>query len=216
MATLPFETREAAGRMLAGKLAAYAEKKNVLVLALVRGGVVVGHATAQILGLPLYPYVVRKIGHPDHREFALGAIAEGGSTSLDESTMRTYGIEWEDIQPIIDEEMAELKRRKAVYTVKPRPLLKGKTIILTDDGAATGSTLFAAIDDLKKAGVKKIVIAIPVAPPDTASILKGRVHELHVLATPEPFDAVGKWYRKFEQVEDEEVMALLREKTAAA
>ncbi len=212
MVSLPLETREAAGRMLAGKLAAYAGKKNVLVLALVRGGIVVGHAMAHILTLPLYPYVVRKIGHPGHREFALGAIAEGGSTSLDEATMRAHGIEWEDIQPIIDEEMKELKRRKAVYTVKPRPLLKGKTIILTDDGAATGSTLFAAIDDLRKAGVKKIVVAIPVAPPNTASILKLRADEVHVLATPEPFDAVGKWYKRFEQVEDEEVLTLLRGK----
>lgn len=209
MVPLPLETREAAGRILAGSLGAHAGKKDALILALVRGGVVVGHAIAIILDLPLFPYVVRKLGHPDHREFGLGAIAEGGSTTLDEVTMVSNGVTWEDMEPVIDEEMQELHRRKTAYTVRPRPDLKGKTVILTDDGAATGLTMLAAIEDMRKSGVKKTIVALPVCPPDTAELLRKNIDQLVTIATPEPFEAVGKWYRRFDQVEDEEVIALL-------
>lgn len=210
MVTLPLETRESAGRILAGSLGAYAGKNNALILALVRGGVVVGDAIAAILDLPLYPYVVRKLGHPGHREFGLGAIAEGGSTTLDEATMLSHGTTWNEMEPVIDEEMQELNRRKAAYAIRPRPDLAGKTVILTDDGAATGSTMLAAIQDMEKAKVKKVVVALPVCPPHTAKLIRKKADQLVTIATPEPFEAVGKWYRQFDQVEDEEVIALLR------
>ena len=132
--TLPFPDRKEAGGALAEALQEYKENKDTLVLALVRGGVVVGGALAETLSLPLFPFVVRKLGHPTHREFALGAIAEGGATQLDEETMRAHGVNWENMEPIINEEMQELKRRKEVYGIAKRPPLKGKTIILTDDG----------------------------------------------------------------------------------
>lgn len=180
-----------------------------MILALVRGGVVIGRALANELKLPLFPFVVRKLGHPGHREYALGALAEGGGTFLDETAMRMSGVTWEDMEPIIEEETEELKRRKDAYLVQARPDLTGKTIILTDDGAATGASLFAAIEDLRKAKVKKIIVALPVSPPDTAMRLKEKADEAIVLATPEPFEAVGLWYSAFPQVEDEEVLRLL-------
>jgi len=206
---LPFPTRTVAGALLSEELTELKGTKNTLILALVRGGVVIGRALADNLKLPLFPYIVRKLGHPGHREFALGAIAEGGATFLDEATMRSFDVSWEDMEPVIKEEMQELNRRKSVYLVEARPDLKGKTIVLTDDGAATGASLFAAIADLRKSKVKKIVVALPVSPPDTAALLRKKADEVTVLATPEPFEAVGLWYGEFPQIEDEEVMRLL-------
>ncbi len=213
MVVLPFQTRTVAGRILAGSLGAYAGKKNVLILGLVRGGIEVGSAMSAILALPLFPYIVRKLGHPGHREFGIGAIAEGGATYLENKTMKSFGVEWKEMEPIIEEEMAELKRRKEAYSSRKRRPLKGKTVILCDDGAATGVTMFAAIQDMKKAKVKKIVIALPVCPPDTAGRLKKLADETILLATPEPFDAVGKWYVEFPQLTDEDVLKLLGKKT---
>ncbi len=210
MTSLPFPDRDSAGSVLAQKLVTFKGKKDTLILALVRGGVVIGAAMASVLSLPLYPYIVRKLGHPAHREYGIGAIAEGGATHMDDATMRAYGVTWEEMQPVIEEETEELARRKDTYPVKARPPLKGKTVILTDDGAATGVTLFAAIDDLRKASVKKIVVALPVCPPDTAQLLRKKADDVIILATPEPFDAVGKWYVDFPQVEDDEVLRLLQ------
>ncbi|MDD5623833.1 MAG: phosphoribosyltransferase family protein [Candidatus Peribacteraceae bacterium] len=210
MTDLPFPTRSDAGAALAGALREYGGAKDTLILALVRGGVVVGRALADALKLPLFPYVVRKLGHPGHREFALGAVAEGGSTFLDDATMQASGVTWEDMEPVIEEEMQELERRKTAYLIEARPELRGKTIILTDDGAATGASLFAAIEDLRKAAVKKIIVALPVSPPDTVARLKEKADGVVVLATPEPFEAVGLWYGSFPQIEDEEVIRLLK------
>jgi len=211
MGILPFQTRTAAGRILAGKLGEYAGKKDTIILGLVRGGVEIGNAMSAILSLPLYPYIVRKLGHPGHREFGLGAIAEGGATYLEEGTMHAQGVEWTEMEPVIEEEMTELKRRKETYAVRKRPPLKGTTVILCDDGAATGVTMFAAIQDLKTAKVKKIVVALPVCPPDTAERLGDLADETVFLATPEPFDAVGKWYVSFPQLTDEDVLKLLKQ-----
>src|SRR3989338_3019095 len=181
---LPFSDRTVAGTELGKTLQEYKGKPDTLILALVRGGVVIGHALADTLHLPLYPYIVRKIGHPGHREYGLGAIAEGGATYLDEAAMAMSSVTWDDLEPVIDEETEELARRKKKYTVHPRPPLEGKTIILTDDGAATGSTLFAAIRDLRKAKVEKIIVALPVCPPDVVDALETRADEVHVLAQP--------------------------------
>lgn len=204
-----FQNREKAGRLLAEKLSVYKDKPNTIILALVRGGVAVGRALADTLELPLFPYVVRKIGFPGHREFGVGALAEGGATFLDEELMKTYGVPFEDIEPIIEEETVEMKRRVQAYSVRPRPGLKGKTVILTDDGAATGGTMFAAIDDVRQQAAGHIVVALPVCPPDTAGKLRQKADELVVLQTPANFAAVGKWYRDFPQLEDGEVRALL-------
>ncbi len=208
--SLPFRDRSEAGHLLSEKLQAFAEKPNTIVLALVRGGVVVGRAIADDLKLPLHPYIVRKLGHPGHREFGLGATAEGGATFFDEPSMRMSGISKEQMQSVIEEEMAELERRKKAYVVRPRPPLAGTTVILTDDGAATGGTLFATIRDLRNAKARSIILALPVCPPDTALRLREKADEAVILGTPEHFNAVGNWYRHFGQVEDEEVMRLLK------
>lgn len=204
-----FENREVAGKLLAEKLTTYKNRSNTLVLALVRGGVAIGRALADALNLPLFPYVVRKIGFPDHREFGIGALAEGGATFLDEDLMKNYGISFGDIEPIIEEETTEMKRRVKAYNVRPRPELKGKTVILTDDGAATGGTMFAAIDDVRKQCAEKVIVALPICPPDTAAALRAKADNCIILKTPANFDAVGKWYREFPQLEDAEVVTLL-------
>lgn len=205
----PFASRADAGRQLSAKLPGYAGKKGVIVLALVRGGVVLGAELARALNLPLFPYVVRKFGHPSHREYGVGAIAEGGATYVDDAAMRASGLTWEDMEPVIEEETAELKRRKEAYLVSARPRLNGMTVILTDDGAATGGTLFAAIADLRKAGAGKIVVAIPVCPPECAEALRKAADEAVILAIPLLFNAVGQWYEEFPQVEDGEVISIL-------
>jgi predicted phosphoribosyltransferase len=207
---MPFDSRTTAGRILAGKLGNLSGRKNAMVLGLVRGGVVVGHTLASILSLPLYPYVVRKIGHPENREYGVGALAEGGATYLDEPTMKAMGLTWADLEPVIDEEVVELKRREGVYAVSPRPPLKNKTVILVDDGAATGNSMFAAIEDVRKAGAKEVIVALPVSPPDTAANLTRKADKAFVLETPDHFEAVGKWYSEFGQVEDEEVIDMLK------
>ncbi|MFH1671026.1 MAG: phosphoribosyltransferase family protein [Patescibacteria group bacterium] len=213
MHPLPFLTRTDAGMQLAKELSKFKNAKDSLILALVRGGVVIGKALSEELNLPLHPYIVRKLGHPGHREYALGAIAEGGSTYLDDSMMKVQDLDWKSLEPIIEEEMKELQRRKEKYMVKPRPDLKDKTVILTDDGAATGATLFAAIEDLRKAKVQKIIIALPVCPPDTAHALSKKTDETFFVATPATFYAVGQFYVDFEQVEDEEVITILNNTT---
>lgn len=207
--TLPFDSRMQAGALLAERLQHFRGRRTVTVLALVRGGMVVGQAIAEALKLPLYPYVVRKLGHPTQREFGLGAIAEGGSTYLDEEMMRMHGVSWADMEPVIEAETEELERRKKTYITHARPSLQGKTVILVDDGAATGGTLFAAIEDIRKQGAAEVIVALPVCPPETAARLRQRTDETILLATPAHFDAVGQWYTDFPQVEDDEVIQLL-------
>lgn len=205
-----FNNRTEAGTLLAEKLTAYKGKTDTLILALVRGGVAIGHVLADILKLPLFPYVVRKIGFPGHREFGIGALAEDGATFLDEDLMKAYGISFEDIEPIIEEETAEMKRRVQAYNIRPRPDLRGTTVILTDDGAATGGTMFAAIDDVRKQCAEKVIVALPICPPDTAAALRAKADDCIILKTPTNFDAVGKWYREFPQLEDDEVITMLK------
>ncbi len=207
---LPFKNRKQAGDALAEALLHHAHPVDALILALVRGGVVIGAALASRLRLPLFPYIVRKIGHPANPEFGLGALAEGGATYVDSASLADQGLTMEDLRPVIEKEMRELKRRKKAYTIRPLPHLAGRTIILTDDGAATGATLFAAIEDLRAAHAGRITVALPLCPPDTALRLGEAADDLVVLATPEPFTAVGQWYADFPQVEDDEVRHLLK------
>jgi len=208
--TLPFDSRASAGALLAKKLYSYKNSEDTLVLALVRGGVVVGSVLSKDLNLPLFPYIVRKIGHPEHREFAVGAIAEGGATFMDDKAMQMHSVDWDAVEDVIEEEEQELHRRKEAYLIQARPDLEGKTVILTDDGAATGSTIYAAMDDLRNAKVKKLIVALPVCPTDTGLRLKEKSDEAYILAEPEDFYAVGQFYREFTEVGDEEVLKILR------
>ncbi len=210
MNTLPFDSRASAGALLAKKLYSYKNSEDTLVLALVRGGVVVGSVLSKDLNLPLFPYIVRKIGHPEHREFAVGAIAEGGATFMDDKAMQMHSVDWDAVEDVIEEEEQELHRRKEAYLIQARPDLEGKTVILTDDGAATGSTIYAAMDDLRNAKVKKLIVALPVCPTDTGLRLKEKSDEAYILAEPEDFYAVGQFYREFTEVGDEEVLKILR------
>lgn len=207
---LPFSTRLEAGHTLSKHLERYKGVDRTVILALVRGGVVVAQALADDLQLPMYPYIVRKIGHPDHREFGVGAIAEGGEVSLEPATLELYGIDEHDLESVVQEETQELNRRKLVYAADSRPPLAGKTVILTDDGAATGSTLFAAIKGLRKQNVSSIIVALPVCPPDTAERLRNEANLAIILHSPEPFNAVGQWYLDFPQVEDADVIDTLK------
>jgi len=207
---LPFTNREEAGKLLGNRLSAYKKAEDTLILALVRGGIVVGAALSKALELPMFPYIVRKLGHPQHREFAVGAIAEGGATFLDDQAMQMHSVDWDELEEVIEEEQIELERRKETYMVKARPDLKDKTVILTDDGAATGSTLFVAIDDIKEAGATKIIVALPVCPANTANKIKEKADESEILETPDDFYAVGQFYKEFSEVGDEEVIKMLR------
>ncbi|TSC79373.1 MAG: phosphoribosyltransferase [Candidatus Peregrinibacteria bacterium Gr01-1014_25] len=207
---LPFTSRKEAGAALAALLQDYRGKPQTFVVSLVRGGVAIGRALADALNLPLYPYVVRKLGHPGNAEYAMGAIAEGGATHLDDDAMRMTGVTWEDMQPVIEREKIELQRRVDAYLVKARPDLTGATVILNDDGAATGATMLAAIEDVRKRRAARVVVALPVCPPDTAAALRAAADEVHLLATPAHFQAVGQYYVSFPQLEDAEVLALLR------
>ncbi len=207
--TLPFSDRQDAGAKLAKKLTKFKGKKQTVIAGLLRGGLAVGRVLADRLSLPLVPYIVRKIGHPLNPEYGLGAIAEGGGTVLDESVMRAEGLEFSDIEPIIEAQMEELKRRKARFPRKDMPSFAGKTVILTDDGAATGATMLAVIEDMKHANAARIIVALPVCPPATAARLGEKSDDVIVLAEPSPFLAVAQWYVSFPQLTDEEVLALL-------
>jgi putative phosphoribosyl transferase len=205
-----FRDRREAGEQLAEKLLAYRARKDALVLALPRGGVVTGDAIATRLGLPLDVIIIRKIGFPGQPEFAIGAVAETGDVILNEQTISSYGVNEAYIKHEIESQKDLIRKRKEMYRGgKSLPRLAGKTIILADDGVATGSTVKAAIAALKRNGLAKLVLALPVAPPRTADELKGMVDELICLHTDPFFFAVGNYYSNFEQVTDEEVARIL-------
>ncbi len=215
MVELPFEDRTQAGRLLARTLSGYARRRGVVVLALPRGGVPVAFEVARALEAPLDVFLVRKLGVPGHEELALGAIATGGALVLDRGLIAALGIPEEEITRVIASERAELSRRERLYR-EGRPLaVTGKTVIVVDDGVATGSTMLAAITALAREEPARIVVAVPVAPPDTAHRLRREVDELVTLAEPESFGAVGFWYRDFSPVADAEVRELLRGREAA-
>jgi predicted phosphoribosyltransferase len=210
-----FGDRTEAGGLLAAKLAKYADKPDVLVLALPRGGVPVGHEVARALHAPMDVFIVRKLGVPGHEEFAMGAVASGGVRVLNEQVINALGIPDYVIEAVAAWEQRELERRERLYRGnRPPPEVRGKTVILIDDGLATGSTMLAAVQALRKLGPARIVVGVPVASPDTCELLKSEVDEIVCAATPEPFYAVGLWYRDFSQTTDEEVRELL-ERTAA-
>ena len=206
----PFADRAEAGRALAAELAGWAGRDDVIVLALPRGGVPVAAEVAQALGAPLDVFLVRKLGVPGHEELAMGAIASGGEPLLNEETVRALGITPEQVARVVAAERAELARREREYRgARSAPELRGRTVILVDDGLATGSTMHAAALAVRRAEPARIIVAVPVASEDACELLRDAADEVVAVATPEPFYAVGAWYADFTQTTDAEVRALL-------
>jgi predicted phosphoribosyltransferase len=211
-----FADRREAGRQLAARLRDYASS-NTIVLALPRGGVPVAYEVARALGAPLDVFIVRKLGVPGHEEFALGAIASGEVVVLNPELANQLGLSRQDIQTIIEAERRELDRRERAYREGAPPLdVRGRTVILVDDGLATGATMLAAIAALRKLGPARIVVAVPVAAPETCEAMAGAADEVVCAVTPQPFHAVGLWYDNFAQTTDDEVRALLHAARAAS
>ena len=209
-----FKDRREAGRILATRLSAYAGRGDVSVLGLPRGGVPVAAEVARALRASLDVFVVRKVGAPQQPELALGAIASGDVQVVNWYAVDALHITQETFSEIVARERAEIARRELAYRDgKPLPSLNGKTVILVDDGLATGATMLAAVQALRQLGPARIVVAVPVAAADTCAELKREVDEVVCAATPEPFYGVGMWYQDFTQTNDEEVRQLLNSPT---
>jgi putative phosphoribosyl transferase len=205
-----FRDRHHAGRLLAGRLSSYAKRSDVLVLALPRGGVPVANEIARELEAPLDVLLVRKLGAPGQPELAIGAIASGGLRVLDRRLVETLGISADEVAAVQSRELRELERRERAYRDdRPAPRIAGRTVILVDDGVATGSTMKAAIASLREEKPAAIVVAIPVAPQSVCRELAALADEVVCVATPEPFLAVGRFYDDFEATSDEEVREVL-------
>lgn len=209
-----FRDRRDAGRQLAARLRRYADRGDVLVLALPRGGVPVAYEVAQELNAPLDVFLVRKLGVPGHEELAMGAIASGGVRVLNEDIVNYLGIPDEVIDAVAIREQRELKRRERAYHGdRPPPDVKDRVVILIDDGLATGSTMRAAAESLRLQKPQRIVVAVPVSSPETCSQFRSEVDEIVCAFTPEHFQGVGLWYEDFSQTSDEEVRELLKQAT---
>lgn len=205
-----FRDRMDAGEQLARELKAYRNRENVLVLALPRGGVPVADVVAREIGAPLDVLIVRKVGLPSNPELAMGAVASGGVEVVNESVTRSWGIGPERFREVAEREVAEMERRESVYRHGRPPLsVAGKTIILVDDGIATGSTVKAAVAALRKMDAKSVVVAVPVAALDTVENLRSLADDVVAVQTPAVFFAVGSHYQDFSQTSDDEVCALL-------
>jgi len=206
----PFRDRYEAGRQLATKLSAYAERPGVVVFALPRGGVPVAFEVARALDAPLDVFLVRKLGVPGHEELALGAIASGGVRVLNAEVVRALDITPDTIEAVTTRETEELARRERAYRGdRPSPEIAGRTLILVDDGLATGASMRAAVAALRAEAAARIVVAVPVAAPETCDAFRADVDEIVCARTPEPFYAVGLWYTDFAQTTDAEVHDLL-------
>src|SRR5436309_4086154 len=205
-----FANRTEGGRLLAEKLARYSNRDDVIVLGLPRGGVPVAYEVARRLGAPLDVFIVRKLGVPGFEELAAGAIASGGVRVLNEDVMRAIPYADEAIEAVTAKEAAELERRVQIYREgRPPPEFHDRILILVDDGLATGATMRAAVKALRQSGAAKIVVAVPVGPPDTCRELEQEADEMICLSTPEFFQAVGQYYEDFSQTSDEDVRELL-------
>ena len=205
-----FKDRVDAGKQLAKRLLAYKEK-SAIVLAIPRGGVIVGNEIAKSLGSGLDIIVPRKIGSPDDPEFAIGAVAPDGSTSLNEDVASSYNISETYIRNKVKEEIQEIKRRMEAYRGKKLlPKLKNKIVILVDDGVATGNTMIASVKFVKKQQPTQVIVAVPVAPSDFVNKVSGMVDEVISLKPLEPYYAISMHYLSFEQTNDEEVIEILK------
>ena len=204
-----FHDRTEAGRVLAGMLGEYANREDVLILALPRGGVPVAFEVAQALNAPLDIFVVRKLGLPANEELAMGALASGNVRVLNDEVVDSFDVSDRVIEAVAEKEQVELKRRERLYRGDSTlPAVRDKTILLVDDGVATGATMRAAVAALRRQHPARIVVAVPVAPPTTCEILRAEADEVISFMTPEPFYAVGQWYRIFDQTTDAQVREL--------
>lgn len=207
---LRFKNRRQAGRLLAAFLEGLPDEKDVVILALPRGGVPIAAEISKALGIPFDVLIVRKLGVPGHEEFAMGAIASGGVRVLNQDVISQLGLTREDVDSVIQRETRELERREHLYRGKRgRPVVAGRIVIVVDDGIATGSTMSAAVQLLRQQQAERIIVAVPVAPSDTAERLREEADEVIVVLEPEPFGGVGRWYEDFSQTSDEEVQCLL-------
>jgi putative phosphoribosyl transferase len=205
-----FPNRAEAGRLLATKLSKYAGRDDVIVLGLPRGGVPVAYEVARALRVPLDVFIVRKLGVPGFEELAVGALASGGVRVLNEDVMRALPNADEIVEAVTQRETAEVQRREEKYRAgRAAPEIRGKTVILIDDGLATGATMRAAVKALRQRGAAKIVVAVPVGPPDTCREFEDEADEVVCASAPEFFQAVGQYYEDFSQTSDEEVRDLL-------
>lgn len=205
-----FMDRTDAGRRLAAALEHYRGRDDLVVLALPRGGVPVAYEVARALDAPLDVYVVRKLGTPGRAELAMGAIASGGVMVRNEDIIRHLGISDAQAEAVAERERAELERRERIYRGGREPLdVRGKTVLLVDDGLATGATMRAAVSALAPREPAAVVVAVPTAAPETCDEFRGMVDEVVCVETPQPFLGVGRWYRHFSQTTDEEVQDLL-------
>ena len=205
-----FADRRAAGRELAGLLNNVDDPHGAVVLALPRGGVPVAYEISRALNAPLDVFLVRKLGTPGHQELAMGAIASGGIRVLNDEVVHALGIRPDQIEAVALREQIELERRDASYRGgRPFPPLTNRTVILVDDGLATGTTMKAAVQAVKQQKPARVVVAVPVSAPETCRALGAIADQVICARTPTPFSAVGEWYRDFTQTTDEEVVALL-------
>jgi putative phosphoribosyl transferase len=204
-----FKDRYDAGRRLAEALKSYGGRQDVIVLALPRGGVPVGYEVARALGADLDILIVRKLGVPSQPELAMGAIASGGALYINEDIVSLAGVSPRDIKTVLEKERHELARREALYRgLRPTIRIEGRTVIVVDDGIATGASMHAAILALRSSKPSQIIVAVPVCPVDAAERFKGLADAFVSILTPEPFGAVGQFYEWFDQTSDEEVRNL--------
>jgi putative phosphoribosyl transferase len=209
---VPFRNRRHAGKLLASYLQNYADRADVLVLGLARGGVPVAFEVARALHVPLDVFLVRKLGVPGQRELALGAIASGGVRVLNRQVIAALDIGPEEIEAVAREELRELERRERLYhNGRPAPNVRGKTVLVVDDGLATGATMRAAITALRQLRAGTIVVAVPVGARATCEELRAEADDVICISEPEEFYAVGLWYEDFSQVTDEEIRELLEQ-----
>ena len=207
-----FRDRREAGRLLAPLLRHYADRRDVIVLALPRGGVPVAYEIAMVLGAPLDVFTVRKLGVPGREELAMGAIGSGGAYVLNYDVVDALDISHREVVRVVERERQELERRERLYRDNRRyPELQNKTVILIDDGLATGASMLVAVNALRRKHPAKIIVAVPVAPPETAEMLREHADDVICYETPQPFGGVGAWYEDFSQVTDDEVRALLNQ-----
>ena len=205
-----FRNREEAGRMLADKLSQYRNDPTALILALPRGGVAVGYQLSIALHVPLDVFITRKIGAPDNPEYAIGAVAETGSHYLNQEAVSSFGLSRYRLDQLIHVQENEIARRKDLYRQgRPLPQLTGRTVLLVDDGIATGSTFLASALAIRSLQPRRLVGVIPVGPSSTIREVRSHVDELVVLMTPDPFEAVGSFFMDFTQVEDRDVVEYL-------
>lgn len=202
-----FRDREEAGRLLAAKLESYRNDPSGLILALPRGGVAVAYELSRSLHLPLDVFITRKLSTPDNPEYAIGALSETGAVYLNPDAVEAFHLSHADLNALLANAREEIFRRRQRYrNGTALPAITGKTVILVDDGMATGATFFATIEAITELSPRRLIAAVPVAPEDNAGRARSQVDELIVLASPEPFIAVGHHYQCFTQVNDDEVL----------